>query len=50
MIKMIKEGLLQTRQRGRRLAAIGLALLAASIATQNVAREVPSPDGQAATL
>jgi hypothetical protein len=38
------------RPKGAIPAAIGLALLAASFATQNVAREVPSPDGQAATL
>jgi len=31
-------------------AAIGLILLAASFATQNVAREVPSPYVQAAML
>jgi len=38
------------RPKGAIPAAIGLALLAASFATQNVAREVPSPDVQAATL
>ncbi len=38
------------RPKGAVPAAVGLALLAASILTQNAAREVPSPYVQAATL
>ena len=38
------------KPRGALPAMIGLALLAVSFATQNAAREVPSPYGQAAML